>query len=149
VAEVVEPERLVDLPLRSPGVLGLCTLRREVLPVIDLEETGSEVPASASPTRRLVLVLRTSHGAWGVRIDPEGTVVAHEAPLALPPSENESGPVVVATVRRGESSHAVIDPEATWRKLRRGVEDFYLALFAPEPIGPGACPTQIHEEAIG
>ena len=38
VVEIVEAEELVRLPLCSPQVLGLCTYRRDLLPVIALGE---------------------------------------------------------------------------------------------------------------
>src|SRR5438874_1226602 len=48
VAEVVEVERLVVLPHSPPRVLGLCALRREVIPVIGLVDPGDE-PAGPGP----------------------------------------------------------------------------------------------------
>src|SRR5438874_2320734 len=81
VAEVIEVERLVRLPHCPPRVLGLCVLRRELIPVIGLNEPAAgpaSTPAPA-PARALVLILRTARGTWAIRINSEGTVVAEES----------------------------------------------------------------------
>ena len=46
VAEIVEAEELVPLALCSPRVLGLCTYRHDILPVIALSE-GTPAPRPA------------------------------------------------------------------------------------------------------
>lgn len=134
VAEVVEIERLVGLPQSPPRVLGLCTLRRDMVPVIGLERQEGPPLSERSPASRLlVLILRTPRGTWAVRINDEGTCVAEE-PLDDPrPGDDDDGPVYLGTVRHDGKSYAVIDPEATWRKVRRGVEGSY-----SEPHGPVA-----------
>jgi purine-binding chemotaxis protein CheW len=127
VAEVVEIERLVRLPNSPPGVLGLCSLRREVIPVIGLNDPGAEPasPAAPAPPGLLVLILRTAKGSWGVTINPEGTIVADECLDDPEPIRAPGRPVFLGTVRRDETSYAAIDPEATWQSFRRGVEDWY------------------------
>ncbi len=128
VAEVVEIERLVRLPQSPPHILGLCALRRDVIPVISLQSTDVEPPA-----RLLVVILRTSQGAWGVSIDGEGTAVAEGV---LEPSDSVAcGGVgaIIGVIRREGSAHAVIDPEGTWRRLRRGAEEWYGGLGGQSP----------------
>src|SRR5947209_1387245 len=79
VAEIVEADELVRVALCSPRVLGLCAYRRDLLPVIDLSEGR---PAAAAPAegRPVIMILRGEQGAWGIRIDRGGAVVA-EGPL--------------------------------------------------------------------
>jgi chemotaxis signal transduction protein len=126
VAEVVEFERLVRLPQGPPRVLGLCSLRREVIPVIDLNPLGSEPDGPDPHSVCLALILRTSRGLWAIRVNREGTAVARE-PLEEPaaPALEGSGLVCVGSIRRGDAWHAVIDPEATWRSVRADVEGWY------------------------
>ncbi len=129
VAEVVEVERLVRLPHSPSRVIGLCALRREVIPVVELNEPGDEPSLSLSsnhpPGRLLLLILRTSRGHWGIRIDAEGTNVAEESVHASSPSRGPFGPVFLGTIHRGETRYLVIDPEPTWQNVRQGVDDGY------------------------
>jgi chemotaxis signal transduction protein len=128
VAEVVEVERLVRLPHSPPRVLGLCTLRREVIPVIGLDRSS---PASESPgvcSKVTVLILKSGRGRWAFRVNPEGTVVAKEAlddPPAATAHANAPGLAITGTIRRAEMVYAVIDPDATWKNVRKEVEDWY------------------------
>ncbi len=125
VAEIVEAEALVRLPLCSPQVLGLCTYRRELLPVIAL---GQGVTAAPGPVegRPVVLILRGEHGMWGIKID-RGVVVVAEAPLNQhgPLPAGTEGTVVIGSITRSDVSHSVIDTEATWRNVRDTIESRY------------------------
>lgn len=130
VAEIVEVERLVGLPHSPPGVLGLCTLRREVVPVIAL---GGPWPddATADGAPALVLILKGAAGLWALRVSAEGTAVAEEplevAGMVSPTSCHGAGvrASFLGTVRRGDSDYAVIDPEATWRGVRESIDHWY------------------------
>ena len=143
MAEVVEVERLVRLPHSPPRVLGLCALRREVIPVIGLNDPGPDPSAPQPRAGLLVMIFRTGRGIWAVRINPEGTIVAEEALDDPAPAAVALGPVFLGTIRRGETCYAVIDPEGTWQNVRQSVEDWYCdrmgrdteeaALPAPEP----------------
>jgi chemotaxis signal transduction protein len=126
VAEVVEVERLVRLPDNPPRVLGVCTLRREVIPVIDLRDPGAAWPGADTNERLVLVILKTARGTWAIRIDTEGTAVATEA-LDEParPATEGSGLVFLGSIRRAETAHAVIDPEATWQRVRTLIEDWY------------------------
>lgn len=125
VAEVVEADRLVRLALCPPQILGLCTVRRDIVPVLSL--TPSFVDDDPDPEHRtIVLILHCEHGAWGIRIDREGTVVAEGVLEPCTESDrNRQGPAIVGSLRRGEMKHEVIDPTQTWRNVRETVEAWY------------------------
>ena len=125
VAEAVEVECLVRLPQSPPRVLGMCTLRREVIPVIGLDRHDAELTLYAAASKVLVLILRSAHGTWAVRINAEGTVVAEEPLEESAPAGDSAGLAFLGTVRRGDAGYAVIDPETTWRNVRQSVENWY------------------------
>ena len=125
VAEVVELERLVRLPSCQPRVLGLCALRRDVIPVFRIGPEG-EPPEGPDGERKHVLILRTSRGVWAIEIHAEGTVVAEEPLDATKrPGDVDDAVVVLGTVPRGEAVYTAIDPEATWWRFREAVDDWY------------------------
>jgi purine-binding chemotaxis protein CheW len=136
VAEVVEADRLVRLAHCPPQVLGLCTVRRDIIPILSLApaptqaqvqtEAESEGPEAARESRLVALILRSDLGAWGIRIDREGTVVADDAAVTLASSPGvDHGATVLGTLRRGESTHTIIDPVQTWHNVRGTVEAWY------------------------
>ncbi len=135
VAEVVEVERLVRLPHSPPRVLGLCSLRREVIPVISLNQPGDapEAPPPMATAGLLVMILRTGQGTWAVRINPEGMIVGEERLDDIAPAAIPLGPAFLGTVRRGETTYAAIHPEATWQNIRQGVEDWYCDRMGRDP----------------
>jgi purine-binding chemotaxis protein CheW len=125
VAEIVESERLVRLPLGPPRVLGLCTYRRDLVPVISFDEPSADATV-AEAGRPVVLILRGEHGTWGLKIDRGGTLVA-EGPLedCGTASASPGGAVVIGMITRGASAHAVIDAEGTWWNARDAIERWY------------------------
>ena len=132
VAEVVEVEKLVRLPQSPPRVVGLCTLRREVMPVIGL---GPGLRSDAG--RHTLLILRTGHGPWALEVSSEGTTVAEDSLDGTPsdPDPDSPGTAFLGTIRRGETAYAVIDPEATWRGVRAEVETWYTDQRVRGPAG--------------
>jgi chemotaxis signal transduction protein len=158
VAEVVEVERLVGLPQSPPQVLGLCTLRREVIPVIELDRSARDRGAQGVGSGLTVLVLKTGRGRWALHVNSQGTTVV-EDDLGDPPpvSDHADGPslAISGTVRRGDEVYSVIDPEATWKFVRQRVEDWYSNHWGRESslngvvgigcAGSGAIPTPLLE----
>jgi purine-binding chemotaxis protein CheW len=125
VAEVVEADRLVRLSLCPPQILGLCTVRRDVVPVVSLTDAPRDPSAEPEP-RTIVLILHSEHGAWGIRIDREGTAVAEGVLEGLDDDPLDAqGPAIIGTLHRGELAHDVIDPAQTWRNARECVEAWY------------------------
>ena len=64
VAEIVDADGLVRLPLSPPRVLGLFTLRRDVVPVLRMAEGQDDDPGGPD-TKLVVLILRTEGGRLG------------------------------------------------------------------------------------
>jgi chemotaxis signal transduction protein len=129
VAEVIEIDRSVRLPHSPPNVLGMCVLRRDVVPVLDIAEYPSENTPPRALAGSTLLLLKTSQGIWGVQVSSEGIIVTDERPEAHP-DQSEGGSLGI--VQRGETSYAVIDPEATWRRMRLSVERWYSEYWGPE-----------------
>jgi chemotaxis signal transduction protein len=121
VAEVVELDRLVPMPLCPPRVVGLCALRRDVVPVVRLgdEEAGGE-------SGHVALLLRAEPGPWGILIDRDGVAVTDDGHDHRDgPPTIADGVAVVGAVERGGASHAVLDPAETARVLRDEIERWY------------------------
>jgi purine-binding chemotaxis protein CheW len=147
VAEVVEVERLVRLPQSPPHVLGLCALRREVIPVVALDRP--EGGPAAAFGKLPVLIVRTARGQWGVRIDAEGTAVAEEPLDPAGPADDGSGAAFVGTVRRDDTSYAALDPEATWSGLRRGIDEWYGGTPVRDAPAGADAPSPAHPAKAG
>ena len=91
-----------------------------MIPVIGLND-AMNVEASGAGGKHSVLILRTAKGTWGLRINPEGTIVAQEGLDEVATSGGGGS----ESVHRGETDYAIIDPESTWRSVRDRVEDWY------------------------
>ncbi len=147
VAAVLETEFLVPLVWNPPQVVGLCPYHREVVPVISLgpikrgagadRESGVDsrptvgaVTLTAKEggeekTRCVVLILRTEHDAWGLRIDHVGTFISRECPDFHPPRLDEHGSTLIGVLVREETRYPILDAEATWCGLRSAVARWY------------------------
>jgi purine-binding chemotaxis protein CheW len=125
VAEVVEADRLVRLSLCPPQILGLCNVRRDIVPVLSLtSHVADDGPDADNQT--VVLIVHSDQGGWGIRIDREGTAVADGVlDEAYEPGQGRQGPAIVGTLRRGGVDYEVIDPTRTWRNVRENVEAWY------------------------
>ena len=122
VAEIVDADGLVRLPMSPPRVLGLFTLRRDVVPVLRMTDDDP----GGLDTRLVVLILRTEGGVWGIRVDRGTTVGVEETHIDpdAPPSA-EDGPEGPRTIVRGGTTFAVVDPESAWREVRATIEGWY------------------------
>jgi hypothetical protein len=65
-----------------------------------------------------VLVLKTEHGTWGIRIKPENTVMSQQAPECTGPRIDADGLVLIGSVELAGTRYGILDAEATWRGLR-------------------------------
>jgi chemotaxis signal transduction protein len=141
VAEILETDTLVRLPWSPPQVVGLCSHHREVVPVValrPLDRDAGDDPTSADaqaapagrdtervrcddPSRRVVLILKTEHGAWGARVEAGNPIMSRESASYNSPRESTSGAVLIGVIRHEAISYRILDPEATWRRVRSEV----------------------------
>ncbi len=153
VAAVLETESLVRLVWSPPQVAGLCPYHREVVPVMSMgptaigaeadresgvdsrPEAGAELSAAndcrEEKTRCVVLILRTEHDAWGLRIAHAGTMISRECPDCHPPRLDEHGSVLIGALLHAETRYAILDAAATWRGLRSAVARWYGLINEP------------------
>jgi chemotaxis signal transduction protein len=156
VAEVLETDTLVRLAWSPPQVVGLCSYHREVVPVVllgplprDVEDDlsrGQEQAAATDTngenvgiderTRCVVLILKTEHGAWGIRVDSENTIMSQESPEYHAPQMYANGPVLIGIIRLAETCYGILDAEATWRGLRSAVGRWSALISESNPSSP-------------
>lgn len=126
VSEIVPLDRLVRLPYGPPELLGLCSVRRDVIPVFDAGDSSATAGQDLQPVNS-ALILQAEQGAWGLGIHREGIVV--DDPRTQD-DESDSDEIVapiepVDELRRGDTTYTVIHPEKVWIKLRASVERWY------------------------
>lgn len=133
VAEVVSVDQLLRLPLSPAEVIGLCTIRREVIPVVRLLDREND-PREPADLINAVLVLQAEQGLWGIGINREGIAVVEGFPGFIEPSarcENIAG--AAGTIRRGDLLHTVINPVRAWATLRASIERWYSRIGSSAP----------------
>jgi chemotaxis signal transduction protein len=139
VAEILATDTLARLPWSPPQVVGMCSYHREAVPVVKLgplprEDThilpvGLERDVAietarvqvASDERCVVLILKTEHGTWGIRVDSGNTTLSRESPEHHAPRTYANGPVLIGVVRIPAGCYEILDTEATWRGLRSAI----------------------------
>jgi len=141
VAEVLEMDTLVRLAWSPPQVVGMCSYHRDVVPVVKLgppprdvgeellrgqdqavaTETAGEKIGIDEQTGCVVLILKTEHGAWGIRVDSQNTIMSRESPDYHSPRMYANGPVLIGIVRLAGTCYGILDAEETWCGLRSAV----------------------------
>jgi chemotaxis signal transduction protein len=132
VLEVVSVDRLVRFPLGPPELMGLCTIRRDVIPVIGLVD-GRPAPVDAASGTTAVLILQAGQGTWGVGINREGIAVVDQSAdtSAEPGAESAELEEGVAGIRKGDTIYTVIHTEQAWASVRTTVERWYSRFCPP------------------
>jgi len=156
VAGVLETDTLVRLPWSPPRVVGMCSYHRDVVPVVVLghlqdgdghgfskepdlaaaTDAVGERPGIDDRARRVVLVLKTEHGAWGIWVEPENTVISQASPEYDAPRADARGPALIGSVRLAGTCHGILDAEATWRGLRSRVSRWSGLMNEQNPSSP-------------
>lgn len=129
VSEIIPADRLIRLPLAPPELVGLCAIRRDIIPVVALPG-GPSRPASSLDATSAVLVLHAEQGVWGIGISREGVAVVEAEPqedrLAPAPGHPE---MPHRTICRCGSVYSVIHPERAWAGVRASVVRWYSYLL--------------------
>ena len=134
VAEVLEPVRLVRLPLCPRQVLGLCTYRGKIVPVLRPGAEMTEPSRSTEISEHAYLILKTAHGLWGLGIDRAGVTVEvsretrHDRPFSIP-----GGFVSRGGVDHDGTMHAILDHEGTWTGLKSEIDRWYRDALGLDP----------------
>jgi chemotaxis signal transduction protein len=159
VAEVIETDKLVRLAWSPPRVVGLCSYRQEVIPVVALGALACdgrvELPAGGKqagtrrvswapagidqPTRFVVLIVKTEHGIWGIRVGSENVIMSQQPVDQDVRRMNADGPVFVGTVQHEGSCYEILDAEATWHGLRSAVGRWAGRISESSASPPPAC----------
>src|SRR4051794_18448044 len=126
VAELIVADGLVRLPLSPPRVLGLFTLRRDVVPVLKMTERHAK-DRGGDGAKLVVLILRTEQGVWGIRVDRGAAVAIEEQPdePGVDDPLATGAPEGPTTIARAGKLYLVIDPDSAWRDVRQEVEAWY------------------------
>jgi chemotaxis signal transduction protein len=172
VAEVLQTNTLIRLAWSPPQVVGMCSYHREVVPVVKLGplprdvgeevltgpdqsvaiDTDGEMVSIDEPTRCVVLILKSEHGAWGIRVDSENTIMSRESPECHLPRMYANGPVLIGIVRLAGTCYGIVDAEATWRGLRSAICEWSGLISESNPSSPlpsGEEPIPADPGAIG
>jgi chemotaxis signal transduction protein len=135
VTEVVSVDRLVRLPLGPPELIGLCTIRRDVIPVIGLVD-GRPGAVEFTAGTSAVLIVQAGQGTWGIGVNREGISVVDESADGSdePSAEPEEVSARASSVRKGDIVYTVIHPELAWSSVRMAVERWYSQCRPRDPI---------------
>jgi hypothetical protein len=82
------------------------------------------------------LILRTEHGAWGIRVDSEHTIMSRESAEYHSPRMYANGPVLIGIVRLAGTCYGILDAEATWRGIRSAVGRWSGLISESNPSSP-------------
>ena len=149
VAEIAEVEALVRIGLCPPRIAGLFPYHRQVVPVVILGQDPSraapptaEQRNSSKAARKVVLIVQTGQGLWGILIDREGTSITTQRPSRHEPKDEGDGVVTAGRIDHRGVVHFLLDAESTWRGLRALVVNWYArcneSIALPRPIGRAA-----------
>jgi len=102
------------VPGATSFIEGIITLRDEVIPIVDLRQRF--FPSAPSSTEQpLVLIIDSSAGPIGLKVDEVGRIVTARPEELLPPPpivRDVRGELLVAVSPRGEEVLLVIDVDA-------------------------------------
>lgn len=134
VVEVIEPNRLVRLPLGPPPLLGVCAYRGGVVPVA-WSGDGERPVIHDLASGVVVLIIRGRQGPWGLAIDRSGVTVAVDAWARGYDEPRSAGFLMIVgeTDRAGEPL-GIVDADRSWDQLRSHFVGWYGALSGRDAV---------------
>jgi purine-binding chemotaxis protein CheW len=134
VIEVLHLVALTELPAAPPDVLGLLTVRRQVMPVIDLRRRFAAGDAALYMDTPLIAV-RTAEGPLGLVVDEAADVVHYTAEQVADYESKESA-YIRAVIRRPEGLLLMLDVD----RLRHEIAARLPAAGSESVDSPDAAP---------
>jgi len=128
VEEVLQTEAMVRISGCPPQIVGLCPHHRQVIPVVSVHQQPARPRArreAGETERQAVMILRTTQGPWGIRMEGDGKALTTARPTRHDPRLVADVCVTVGSLRHGDVDYALIDPEATWQALRGLIVNWY------------------------
>lgn len=131
--EVLHLVALTDLPAAPPDVLGLLTVRKQVMPVVDLRRRfGAEDTALHLDTP--LIAVRTAEGTLGLVVDEAEDVVYYTAAQVADYDSKES-PYIQAVIQRPEGLLLMLDTDCLRHEIASQVPAARLEpASTPEPV---------------
>lgn len=123
VREITLAENMVPVPGTPEILAGLCYLRSEFVPVLDLPTLSPEGHAPASRAEQL-LVMSSAQGPWGLVVDEVESLEPLDVSVTGDPRSDDTWSAAVM----GSSSHRdrvvhVLDPNALYRAAENALAE--------------------------
>lgn len=122
VREIVISPSIVPVPTCHPSLLGLCHLRNEFIPVIELNgllQFPSKGTVSETNSERILICnFRTP---WGIRISESATLEDLEASIA-PQGINDA---IIGTAMVRDSIVRILHPNRLYKNLHQTLERYW------------------------
>lgn len=113
VRQIIPYSGSTSVPTAPAFIEGIIVLRNEVIPIVDLR--ARLYPAlAASAEQPLVLIVRTSAGTIGLKVDEVRRIVTVGSDAFLPPPaivRGIRGELLIAVVPHGDEIYLLIDVE--------------------------------------
>jgi purine-binding chemotaxis protein CheW len=110
VREIVRPRALTPMPHVPPEILGVLSLRGEVLQVLDARRRVGLASAPPDRASRVIVLASEGGGLTGLLVDGVREVLRVSASELRAPTNGEGG-LIAALAPHGGSFVSVLDPE--------------------------------------
>lgn len=118
VREVALPHQLVDVPVTTDAVAGICHFRNELLPVLNLQSLTDSFATRKSTGRQLLVISGTS-GDCAIRIDRAIGIDSLDIASTTDAQWNDTwSNVLIGTASHTEGVVRVLDVDAVYRETR-------------------------------